>query len=258
MRLLFAAIISTFLCTKSYATPDWAKRDTLKRERNALVAVCSGTGPSLDLSRRAALESCRQTAVDAVGSAVNTRSLSVETEHDTSFFSETSRNINVSNLDCHILREGSEEADGLFKDFVRCRYDLSRARVVNKNTADESKVIDDPENTSIVQNKNGIIKVQGSENNFSYDKPILLGENRQLILSVIPNVCFDVLIIGGEKPRSIKCQNAPLPLTIYPSDKELIIRDGSGTYRPKKIMLNMKRTPSSTPMAEELQVQLER
>ena len=163
---------------------------TMYKNGSTLTLDCTGFGPSEDLARKSALDSCRQTAGDAASYQMEAHSLVVETEHSGSYHSEVFRNYSVTGLNCLKMKATTEMMDGSYTTHVRCDFDLSQARTV-----------------PILKNK-----------------PIyyLHGENRRILLSTIPP-CQDILVTG-EAARSIACDHNPVTILVKPEDQELIVR----------------------------------
>jgi len=246
--LALIALFSSLIAMAS--APEWM-HDTMVRSGSILTLVCSGSGPSMDLARRSALDSCRQTAADAKNSNQTIHSVSIETEHSVAYHSETSSRVSVKNLDCDVLQELSESSgDGGFTDYIKCRYDLSKAKVetINERNPGPSQ---DAGSGGLVNGKDSASVIPTSNTEVTAGT-VIQGENRHLILTSIPN-CDEVLV-RGQRPRVIKCDESPKTLFIYAGDHELIVR--AVGFLPRHIELNRSRSTAST--TETLEVHLER
>lgn len=230
--------------------PSWSKEETLKQVGSILYVVCDGAGPSRDLARKFALDSCLTTAANQVNSNFKVTSLSLETEKSVNFHSEVSSNKTVTGLVCNPQSEYSEEKDGQHFVWLKCIYDTSKAKVVS--VAEKMNLADESKSQSIVQAKKttSYIRTYGKS---VEQKGIVQSSMRSIALTSIPRC--DSVLIRGAKPRSVNCEEMPLTLTVLPDDREIIVR--SSGFLPKHIQLDQRR-PSTTDSQENLEVYLER
>lgn len=247
-----SALIFLFSVQGMAAPPSWSKQDTLKQIGSLLYVVCTGRGPAQDIARRDALDHCRTAAADQANGYFKVQALSIETEHAANFHQEISYNKTVTNLACNPQKEYNDDSEGSYRVWIKCRYDLSKAKVVSVDT-DEPPSSNSNSEESLIGNRDKLSEVPKSSSEVTNGK-LISGENRQLILTTIPQC--DEILIRGERPRSIKCDEMPKAIFIYPTDKEIIVR--SGGYTPKHIKLNSNRTPANNQTAERVEVYLER
>lgn len=211
----------------------------------------------MDLARKFAIDNCRSTAADQAAASVNIQSMSVETEKAVSFHQEVSSNRQVTNLICQPEKEYFEEVDSRYKVWIRCRFDLSAAKLTEikdiKNNSDKN--LKENINTGIVVDRESISsKISGSNLNIQ-QKKYHTSDKKQLLLATIPKC--ENLLIRGELPRSHQCIDNPQVVIINPGDTEVIIRGPSG-YAPKHIKLKGKDNWSDQKGTETLEIYLEK
>jgi len=255
-RKLCIALSVLFSLACYAGAPDWAKQDTLSRRGDALTVVCSATGPSVDLARRFATESCKSTAASQINGNARVKGLSIQTESSSNYHEEFSSDKRIINLPCIVDKEFSETQDDSIHLWLRCQFDVSKSKVVSVDENDKPNTANDSNGDSLIQNKEAISNIHGPDDSVSFDKKVIVGENRQLVVTTLPRC--DEILIRGERPRSITCNEMPVVLLLYPTDKELIVRAGRAGYQPKHIKLNAGRLPSSEQVTESLEVRLER
>lgn len=230
-RLLiqFSLILCVLPCL---AEPqDWTKQDTLKREGNKLTLVCYGEGPSLDIARRQALDQCHTTAANQISSDLTIKSLSVETERSANYHQEVSAEQKVENLICIPENEKFESENGNVKLFIKCAYDLKKAKVTSLKKKDElsEKSMHNPSEPTKIKNEQIPVLSEKLKKSF-----YIQSDNRQIIVTTIPQ-CEDILITGG-KSRSLKCNENPNTIFVEPADTKLILRLNG--FKPKHVDLN--------------------
>lgn len=244
--------IALFYCSSVIAAaPEWIKNDTLIKNGSVLTVVCVGSGPSLDIGRRLATDQCKSTAAEQANSSARIKSLSIQTEKTISFHEEISSNKKIINLTCNPEKEYFEIQGDSYHVWIKCRFDLSRAQVVNSDK-DEDTAIPSGSVDSLIKNHDNISSVPKYNSEYS-EKKRVTGENRSFTLISIPQC--QTILIRGEKPRSVNCDEMPKTFLVYPNDTELIVR-ASG-YLPKHIELNTGRVPGNQ-TTETLEVYLER
>jgi hypothetical protein len=189
LALLFSLISS------SYAS-NGSQSDLPKRIGKTLTISCRGEASDRYIAMRLALDQCRSLATEFLKTSFTVRSLTVQTNHDSSFHSEISSSNNLTGLECKIIKKEEAEKDGVATVALDCEYDTSKLTITSIAQRPVSDV-----NSSVV---------------------------RSIVLSSIP-ICSDI-VLTGLRARTIKCSVNPLRLTLYPEDKEVIIRaDG---YKP--------------------------
>lgn len=212
------------------APPEWTRKNGIQEQGSTLTVVTTGSGPSLDLARRSAIDHAKGTAAEQINGSANIQSMSIETEKTASFHSEVSSTKKVEGLTCKPLNEYFEDKEGSFTVWLKCEFDLKKARVQMVDETPSSS------NESPAPGK-GVgksIEVAGSGTSASNVAPgtFSRGENRHLILSVIP-ACESILI-RGKQSRSIPCKSNPATIMLLPTDKEVIIRGPAG-FAPKHL-----------------------
>lgn len=199
-RMFIAAALFLPLSGQAEA-PAWVRQDAFKRTGSILTLVCRGEGPD-DLARREALSKCRAAAADHANADFQVTTLSVETEKSIGFHEEVSSQKTVTGLECAVKDEYIEQKDGFFVAYLKCSFDLSKAKIVSEPAEEPAQVE--------------------------------LGENKVLYLSSIPKC--DSVIVKGSRPRTITCKANPTPIQFQPGDRSIIIRaDG---YQPKHLNLD--------------------
>jgi hypothetical protein len=207
------------LASSAHAGEAWVTEDTMSRNGSILTLVCVGRGPSQDLARREALETCQGTAADSLKTDINVKTMSVETDKDAAFHSEISSRTKVVGLECKVLKERAEEIQSESVDHIKCEFDLSKAKSV-----------------PIVENETVVVeKTQ-------------IGSDRQLILSTVPK-CESILITGSQ-PRVVRCDRNPTIMFLRTEDGELIVR--SPGRQPAHVM-----PKSGSELVQRLEVYLE-
>lgn len=248
MRLILAYLTLTMALPAW--SEDWTKTNTQVRSGQSLQVVCSGSAPlgAIDLARNVALQACRNAAISHLQTNLTQKSLIIETENSVGLHSETAQQANYSGLDCKQDREKIEDRDGTTTVFLRCVFDLSKAKVANIEEPIESQFDD----KDFIKNKIEASALPSSQSADLKSK-IEKSKNRHLVITSIP-VCDSIMIRG--RSRIIKCDANPKTLLIYPEDRELIIRLGG--YKPKHVILNKDRAPANSNAPESLEVYLEK
>lgn len=250
MRLILAYL------TLSLALPawseDWTKTNTQVRIGKSLQVVCSGSAPlgAIDLARKGALQSCRNSAIAHLQTNLIQKSLVIETESNVGLHSETIQQASYSGLDCKQDKEKIEDnkQDGVTTVFLRCVFDLSKAKVAAIEEPAESQM----ESADLIKNKTDASALPVSQFSRSKNK-IEKSENKHLVISTIP-VCDSIVVRG--RPRTIKCDSNPITLLIFPEDREIILR--APGYKPKHIILDKDRSPARSNEIESLEVYFEK
>lgn len=215
------------------APPEWTHQNGIQHKGSTLHVVSTGSGPSLDLARRSAIDQAKGTAADQVNGSANIQSMSIETEKSASFHSEVSSTKKVEGLVCKPLNEYVEDKGGFYTVWLRCEFDLKKARVQMIDEASDQSVESRPPGKGTGKSIE-IVEGTVSTSNPTAGK-ISRGENRHLILSVVPS-CESILI-RGKQSRTIPCQNNPVTVMVLPTDKEMIVRGPAG-YAPKHLKVH--------------------
>lgn len=115
-----------------YSLPPWAKNNQ-QRLGNLFFVVCKGEGPSIDIARVEAMDSCKATASDQYAAVIKVQSIELETNNDLFFHQQISKSIVIENLNCVPTHEKIEEQDESYNIWIRCKFDLTNATVIKKH-----------------------------------------------------------------------------------------------------------------------------
>lgn len=220
-------------CAAMAAPPEWTRQNGIQQQGSILTVVTTGSGPSLDLARRLAIDQAKGTAAEQINGSANIQSMSIETEKSVSFHSEVSSTKKVEGLTCKPSNEYVEDKEGSFTVWLRCEFDLKKARVQMVDETPRSS----NESPASKKDVGKSIEIVGKGPSASRVAPgtTSRGENRHLILSVVPS-CESILV-RGKQSRSISCKSNPVTVTLLPTDKELIIRGPAG-FAPKHLKVH--------------------
>lgn len=174
--------------------PDFAK-DASKVSGNVMTTVCSGSGPSIESARRVAINSCQQTAADFLANDIKIKSLIIQTEKDSAVHSESTYLVKAKDLTCKPSKEDIQESDEFFQVYLKCDFNLNKARAVTLNEGDP--------------------KGPAKGHNISDSK-------KSISISTVP-ICDDILITGNAA-RVIKCTANPVTLVLAKEDQNIILR----------------------------------
>lgn len=227
------------------APPDWTRQNGIQQHGAILTIVSSGSGPSLDLARRSAIDQAKSTAAEQLNGSAYVRSMSIETEKTASFHSEVSSTKKVEGLVCKPLSEYVDQKEGVFSIWLKCEFDTKKAKVVAVNEDNDRS--DQAGKKSADPDKNVVKSIEVVGRKKSVAEPeaskVLYSENRHLVLSVVPS-CVSILI-RGKQSRSIPCKSNPVTILVLPTDVEVIIRGPSG-FAPKHLKVHEQRTDSDS------------
>lgn len=240
MKLVIVFISSVLLGGNAQAkVPEWAMKNSQSMSGGVLRVVCSGTGPSLDIARRDALNSCRSSARDQLVTNIKVRSLTVQSEKSSGFHEEISENTTYVGLNCIPDKEEIEESDGSLKIWMQCRFDLSKVKVI----AEESKEPQTKEQYDHegIANKQELIMLEARSLKIGAAKTIQ-DQNTTLSIASIPRC--ESLVIQGVKSRVVNCTENPMTITIDAQDNEILMR--ARGYKPKRIILNKEKKSHET------------
>lgn len=203
-------LILMLLSSTSHAqVPSWAQ-DATKLDAKYFQTACSGTGPSTDLARAAALEECKGSAAHELSKSFTTTTLSVQTESSVGYHQEIANTQRFDNLTCEPQKEEIKELPGQFEVWVLCKFSVDKLKVVDTS---EIKPI-------VIKN------------------PTVHGADRTVVIASVPK-CQSVLVLGG-KSRMVPCKGNPTMLVVSPEDTQILVRaDG---YLPKKVDLTQEKS----------------
>ncbi|MGE4233199.1 MAG: hypothetical protein AB7F43_07715 [Bacteriovoracia bacterium] len=251
LTLPLALFIGVFLYSSIAIaeTPPWFSDRGLNRNGNSLTVTCLGSGPAKDIAEKMALDQCRAIASEQIkGYSFNINSISIQDNRQSAWHSEVFSNSEVMGLICNPVKEVTEQGNsGEVTSYLMCDFDLNKAKI---KVITERKKVDSEQLETSSENKQSFA-IPSSIVSFKNENKLVEGNNRQLIITTIP-ICDDILVRG--RSRSIRCDENPKTILIYPEDKEIIVRLRG--YLPKHIELNTSRAPSSIPSS--LEVYLEK
>lgn len=229
----------------AWPTPDWAKGDSFVRNGKILTVICKGEAPlgASDVAHKLALQECRNSAISQLQTDFSQKSLTIETEQDVSFHSETATDQNYSGIDCDLLKNQIEDSkeEGITRAFIRCRFDLSKAKVATKLNAETPSQQGEKLVSNITEDK--------VESNFAPDQKVERSNRQQLTISSIPK-CDSILFKGSG--RFVKCGSNPITVLVFPDDTEIIIRKKG--FKPKHIELTKDRKTKQSKEIEQIEV----
>lgn len=239
MRYAFWGFVILYLSAITSAEPPlWTQSNTQNLKGNTLRVVCSGIGPSLDLARKDAIESCRTTAAQYLKSEITMKALSVESEKEVAFHKEVSEKRKITGLNCTPGRDYVEETPAQTKIWMECHFDLSKPSVTT-----ESPNPSISQATDFIYNRKAL-EAPGDSILAAQLGESVVSERSLLTLAVIPQ-CTDLLVRNSSTPaRLIKCESDPVSVTVLPLDTEIIVR--STGYIPKTIELSKNRRPNES------------
>ena len=114
--------------------PDWAKQNTQVRKGNLYRVVCTGEAPSIDLARREALQSCRNSATSQLMTEANIKRVTIETERAVAYHQEVSEDLNYKGLDCVPEQEQIDDHQSSVQVWMKCLFDLNKATVTPRKS----------------------------------------------------------------------------------------------------------------------------
>lgn len=216
MKIFFMALLYVVV-TANAKIPDWATNNSTKLSGSMLTTVCYGIGPTLDIARADAINSCQLSASQFFNARINIKSLTVESEKSIGYHQEISSDEILDGLVCNPMRDQVEELESQFKIWIQCEFDLKKVRVESK-PLDLEKMQKD--NINLEANH---IKIK--------KKDFVI---KRVYLSSVPK-CESVLITGA-RSRAINCNKNPLEIEIFDGDSIAIVR--TTNFKPKEISLN--------------------
>lgn len=227
----------TFLFINSIANadiPNWAKEKSQEKIGKIFKVVCSGSGPSIEVARKDADESCKSTARLQVLSTSSVVSTVVQTEKEVALHEITKQNLTVKNLICNPENESFEEHYGQFSLWLKCKFDLSIVTVENNPIATESTIEKDKNIQGAGRATQDPSLTQVNLVSNMAEAPVNLSDSKKTIaIGSVPNC--DSLLIEGEKPTVIKCKENPQLLIINETDSKITVR--AKGFLPKIIEL---------------------
>jgi hypothetical protein len=214
--------------------PQWAQQDSQRRSGNTYGVICSGDGPSIDLARSAATESCHSSATQQLKTNITVKALSVETERDVAFHQEVSQETQFyEGLSCLPEKEAVETQGNSFRVWLMCRYNLEKVKIVTK----PSEANAEPRSGSMIENKGELTKVNESGRAIATGR-YLKDKNRTLTIASIPP-CSELIVRGNKPAKVVQCVANPMPVIIGPDESEIVVR--ARGYLSKTISLSNRK-----------------
>lgn len=212
--------------------PAWAAKDSHKLVGSRLITVCTGTGPSVDIARKEALNSCRSAAKDQLVTNIKIRSLTIQTEKSVGFHEEISEGTEYTGLICKPEKDELEEREGSFTVWMRCAFDLSKVKAIPVGQESEEAKSNGGDS---IENRESLAELEISK--AANQAKDIFSEKRTLIVSVVPRC--ESLLVRGEKSRALACDENPVTVLLDPADKEILVR--AKGYKPKTIKLGKEK-----------------
>ena len=136
-----------------YAMPAWAKVDSQTLIGDLFRIVCAGTGPSVDLARQEAELSCKASASSKLVTSGQVTTFMVESEKDLALHQEVREEVHYRNLNCSPEKEEVESGEGQYTVWLRCRFDLSKAEVLELDVSGASSGKQSNDSSSVADRK---------------------------------------------------------------------------------------------------------
>lgn len=156
----------------------------------SVTIECRGEGPSLDIARQDADRICLNSVATRLDSQINVENMSVETEKDTAFHSEITREGSYEGLTCKPENEKiTESKDQVFVQYT-CRYDLGKVKRMPK----------------------------------PYNRMVRAYKNTRDLINVATVPQCDSILVRGETPRVIQCISNPVTFEFKDSDESITVR----------------------------------
>lgn len=232
---------STFYFATARAMPTWAQKQGQSLDGQLYKTVCSGTGPSLDLARTEAMQSCKGSAVQLLQKETTVKGLSIETDAGVAFHQEIQETAKYKNLTCLPEREEVEQNNGAFVVWLQCRFDLGKAIVTQVDDSDKNTSSPTVSRKSMQQDALTQLSTKVTGTVATHQ---LSAEQSVVSISSIPR-CTDILI-QGKRSRIEKCSSNPVRLLIYADDSQIIVR--ATGFIPKKIDINQAERKNYEPV----------
>lgn len=216
--------------------PKWAKKNTEKRVGKIYYAVGNGKGPSLEIAKNEAINSCRSVVANRLNSHLNMRSLTVETQKDVSFHQELSSNYEVVGLECETVKDELIDINGTFEVWIKCKCEASNAKVTLKDedrTGRNKKAPVRSGNRSSKIYRNSTLE-ESSVENYSDQGDTNIDLDKEVSILTIPK-CDDIVIVG-QQSRNYECNANPMFILIKPSDIKVLLR--AKGYKSEEVILN--------------------
>jgi hypothetical protein len=221
MGRVVTSVAIAMAAERSLAMPGWALSNTQELSGSTYRVVCSGQGPSIDLARREAEQSCKASAAGKLSTTGTVSVVTIETEKDIGLHQEVSERISYRNLLCEPENEAVDEGEGHITVWLKCRFNLLAA----STAADDSP---EPGGATAVTEEAKVTLTPIASGPVSQ-----VSSSTSLSVSVVP-ACDDILVSGG-RPRVVRCDGNPVSVVVTDADSVATVR--AKGYQPKKIKL---------------------
>lgn len=201
---VFIALILNWSSSLASAKPAWADNSATLIGR-MLRVVCFGEGPAVDLARDEAISICKASAAKFVTAPTKVESKLVETEQEVIYIGKAETSFQVDGLACVPEKEFVEKGRDIVSVWLRCRFDLSKAKLLERGTVDPS----DPATSSMIRKS----------------------ETRRLIVTSIPK-CSDIVVVGPSS-KVFSCNTNPTSVILDGTVTGIIVR--AKGYESKQI-----------------------
>lgn len=216
--LVFALLL--FAGVNASAVPSWVKVEkSQERIGNIYRVICNASGPSLQVARREALESCQSSASDQLVTSLQINSKTVESESDVVLHHVVSSDRVIKNLNCMPKNESIENDGTSTTVWLFCEFDLNKAKV---NLSPNAASSESPPKK--------ILRRISSEDS----KPEVVSVNYRIAISSVP-ACESILI-GTTDVKIVRCSTNPMIVSLEPDDTKLVIR--AKGYMPQEISID--------------------
>ena len=203
---------------KASAVPSWVKVEKSQGKiGNTYRVICNARGPSLEIARREALESCQSSAADQMSVDIEINSIVIESENDVALHHSVKLQNTFKGLSCNPKNESIEdESLGSVVVWLQCEFNLSKVKLTEQ--VDKIKPVNKSPTRSVAQVAPEQIRYL----------------NDRIVISSVP-ACESILI-KSKSARIIRCTQNPMAVVLDSSDESLIIR--APGYMPQTILLD--------------------
>lgn len=215
--------------------PTWFAKGVMRNGQD-LTVTCTATEAGDELAERSAKRNCDVKAANEAVSNIDSRDLVVSTDNDAATHREVTVSSCVVGLICKDPQVESCESDGEVTIWRKCRYDLSLARTRNPRECEDHNKEVQFTGKDAIANRKDLTSLKKKVVVQDVAKTERSSDFTLSVATVPP--CNDLLVKGHQNSRRIKCSQNPMPITIKPTDEEVIVR--AKGHLPKSIILDAK------------------